>query len=76
MKTRVKIAQEFRAKIARLSAEQDKLYHRAIKALNVSDTTQAWDYLRGNTCGYSSFEELLRSIPRIRFLTKKEVTNE
>lgn len=60
MKTRMQIAKDFQAQIAKLEAEQEKLYKKALRTLQIKDTGYSWDYFYNNISGYSSFLEELR----------------
>jgi hypothetical protein len=55
------VAREYRRQIAKLQAEREHLYLKALVALKVVDDNYAWDYLMDNQCGFSTFEERLRN---------------
>jgi len=59
-KSRVVVAKEYQRQIAKLQAERERLYARALKALKVPDDNQAWDFLMGNQGGYNVFLEKLK----------------
>lgn len=48
------VARDFQRQIAKLQAERERLYRKALRALKVEDNNAAWDYLMGNQCGYNS----------------------
>ena len=61
IRTRLQVAREYRRQIAKLQAEREQLYLKALVALKVVDDNYAWDYLMDNQCGFSTFEERLRN---------------
>lgn len=58
-KSRVAIAKDFQRQIAKLEAEQAKLYKQALRTLKIKDTGYSWDYFYNDMQGYSSFLESL-----------------
>lgn len=58
-KTKAQIAKRFQRQIAKLEAEQAKLYKQALRALKIKDTGYSFDYFMNDMQGYSSFLESL-----------------
>ncbi len=58
--SKAEIAKDFQKQIAKLEAEQEKLYKKALHTLKVEDTGYSWDYFFNNMPGYSSFLEGLK----------------
>lgn len=59
-KSRVLAAREFKRQIAELEKQQEKIYQKALRQLNVADTLGAFDYFYNDIVGLNSFEESLK----------------
>ena len=58
--TKAQIAKRFQRQIAKLEAEQAKLYKQALRTLKIKDTGYSWDYFYNDQQGCSSFLEGLK----------------
>ena len=56
-KSPLAIARAFKKEIAKLEAQQVKLYFKAIRSLKIEDTGSSFDYFYNNSVGYIAFEE-------------------
>lgn len=56
----VRIARQFKKRIADLAKQQDHLYGQAVRKLKVADNAQAWDWFYNDRVGLNSFEESLK----------------
>ena len=59
-RSKAEIARDYQKQIAELEAMQEKLYRKALRALKVPDTAQAFDFMYNNQNGYSSWLEGLK----------------
>ncbi len=59
-KTKAQIAKDFQRQIAKLEAEQAKLYKQALRTLKMPDTAIAFDYFYNDPQGYNTFLEGLK----------------
>lgn len=58
-KNRLAVAREYQRQIAKLQAEREKLYRKALRELCMSDTNLAFDWFFNNPSGYGEFVEVI-----------------